>query len=215
MGLATYHSTVKAGILSQNVVPVQASRSPQSWQPLSSDLTQEKGLSQSELPSIEFDSSSPIERSDLTLVSHATGHEFNLSQPAVAGISSFAQQTFAILDSFLTLNCTSCAYSPSRWDGAYGKTGSTFFRPSLLQILFNSDDVNSTFTALATSMSNTIKNSADDIKTNGIPKEQVGQKQSFAVISVLEAQHLKLGSSRPRQLFQSPLLRVRHDLHLR
>ncbi|KAI0468784.1 hypothetical protein F4859DRAFT_524337 [Xylaria cf. heliscus] len=183
----SYQSAVKAGILFQEVTPVQGTRSPRSWQPLRLYVN-ETGLIGSEDSSIEFSSQfSLFKRSDLALLSNATGHMFNISQSAVDSISFFFQQTFASDEMNLPLDTRpNGTNNTALLNGFYvGSTGSTY-QPSLIQILFRSSDLTSSFATLATSMTNALINSADNIETDGIPKEQVGQTQSFVIVYRIE-----------------------------
>ncbi|KAI0534815.1 hypothetical protein GGR58DRAFT_41106 [Xylaria digitata] len=195
-----YHNVVQNGNLIQKITPVESLRSPLSWQPTHTDqftmLTPTRALS------IEFDDYfSYVARSDLSLLSSETSHAFNISQEAVDGISSYFQQNFAIdtltlpvnkdpgrYDFGLTLpvNEDSGSNDLGQLNGAYFTTGSEKSRPGVLQALFHSDDLSSTFTALATSMSNALRDSAEDIETDGIGKTQTGKRQVVAVLYTIQ-----------------------------
>lgn len=118
-------------------------------------------MNKSQINSIAFDEIvSAIPRSDLTLLSAASGSRFNISSDAVNSISNYFQTTFA-----------SKLYSPQiaekppvagRLNGYYMRSTQREYEPSVMQALFSSTDLNATFTALAASMSNALRTGADE-----------------------------------------------------
>ncbi|KAF2103015.1 hypothetical protein NA57DRAFT_16228, partial [Rhizodiscina lignyota] len=136
-----YTSAVVNGTVVPNSVEnTTAQRSPDSWKPLSS--------SASGLATLEFsDSRSSVKRSDLML-----GDGFNISQPAVDSISSFLQSQFIKNLSLGNLN------------GFVANTSTLEFGPPAVQPLFDSKSLNDTFHSVAASMTNALRNGADNAR---------------------------------------------------
>ncbi|KAF2971253.1 hypothetical protein GQX73_g2339 [Xylaria multiplex] len=181
-----YHNVVQNGDLIQEITPVESLRSPLSWQP-ENDI----GVAISDptrASSIEFDDYySYYTRSDLHLVSSETGHAFNISQNAVNGISSYFQQNFATDTTNFPLNDSDSDIDDAgQLNGAYFTLGSELSIPGVLQVFFNSENLSSTFAGLATSMSNTLRDFADDIESDGIGKMQTGKTQVVAVLYTIQ-----------------------------
>lgn len=119
-------------------------------------------LDESTLESIAFE---PYDypgrhRTDLTLVSPASGRRYNISQAAVDSIGSYYQSTFAseLLESNLSDS------EMGRYSGYYHdvKSSQALYKPSVMQTLFASQQLNTTFTTLAASMSNAIHTGSDE-----------------------------------------------------
>lgn len=169
----SYSAAVKNGILQENATNVKdAARAPDSWQPednLSEPLRDEI------LSSIEFNKYwSGFKRSDLSLVSPANNSRYNISQAAVNGIGAYFNGTFAAgLEEF----DVSDDNFTTEWqlNGYYLTTGQVQFTPSTMQVLFSAEDLNNTFTSLATSMSNALR-SGSDASFDGADRELVGEK---------------------------------------
>lgn len=133
-----YEFNITNGTLYENVSPVKsAARSPQSWHT-------ESPVNSSFATSLEFDKfSSYAKRTDLML-----GDDFNISQPAVDGIS-WSIRNLMTMDarfSFTRYNLT----------GWYMSDGNTQYQPSAMEALFSSEDLNGTFQSISRSMTNAI-----------------------------------------------------------
>lgn len=146
-----------------------ARRAEDSWK---TDDYFENTLNESALESIAFQSLSEIvSRTDLMLVSPASGSRFNISQIAIDSISYYYQSTFAS-----GLCDFDISDSKRGWlNGYYLNTTGIQYEPSIMQGLFASQDLNATFTALAASMSNAIRTGADET-FDGILQVVMGSK---------------------------------------
>lgn len=112
--------------------------------------------------SIAFNSYfSVLARTDLTLQSPATGDKFNISQAAVDSVSSHFHGSFA--STLRTFNVTQDGTKPvvsGRLNGFYMNSSQVQYSPGVMQALFSSADLNATFAAMATSMSNAVRTAA-------------------------------------------------------
>lgn len=102
-----------------------------------------------------------VQRTDLQLGGSNGKFGWNLSQSAVNGISAFVQKTFAtcILDE------RNCTIGPSTWGPINGyMLGGVDqqYAPNMAKALWDTKDINETFYNIAMSMSNAIRNGADD-----------------------------------------------------
>jgi hypothetical protein len=166
-----YESTVQNGILHEIETDVSnATRNPNSWQPILYDGLPYDGiiLNDSTLQSLEFNKViSADQRTDLMF-----GEEFNVSQAAVDSISNYFQNQFS---NSPDLNYTNDDYEPEDTNpnpvtvnGFYTTTSSnvndnaSYFSPSVIEVLFESSNINDTFRSLARSMSNAIRAGADN-----------------------------------------------------
>lgn len=167
----SYSAAVKDGILQENATKVvDATRASDSWQPQSSEPLRNEISS-----SIAFDAYwSGFIRTDLTLVSPANNTRYNISQAAVNGIGSYFNSTFAA--SLHDFDVSDDNFT-TKWElnGYYLTTGQVQFTPSTMQVLFSAEDLNDTFTSLATSMSNALRSGSDE-NFNGVDRELVGEK---------------------------------------
>lgn len=149
---------------------MDARRAENSWKVIDSV---EKVLDESELESIAFQSplSEVFSRTDLMLVSPASGNRFNISQIAIDSISYYYQSTFS--SGLCDFNISD---SKKGWlNGYYMNNTDIQYEPSIMQALFASQDLNATFTALAASMSNAIRTGADET-FDGILQVVTGSK---------------------------------------
>lgn len=167
----SYSAEVKSGILQENVTRVEdAVRAPDSWEP----ETYKDGLRDEIRSSITFsDYWSAIKRTDLSLISPANNTRYNISQPAVDGIGSYFGSTFASdLQVFVMSDDNTTEW---QLNGYYMTSGQVQYTPSTMQVLYSTEDLNDTFTSLATSMSNALRDGSDD-SFNGADRELVGEK---------------------------------------
>lgn len=133
-----------------------ARRAEDSWK---ADEAYQNALNESILESIAFQPlSGVVSRTDLMLVSPASGSRFNLSQIAIDSISYYYQSTFA--SSLCDFNISDS--KKGLLNGYYLNATEIQYEPSIMQALFASQDLNATFTALAASMSNAIRTGADE-----------------------------------------------------
>jgi hypothetical protein len=170
-----YETAVRNGVLIENSTPVaNTTRSPNSWLPLNVGLA--KGLREDRFKTLQFDHYfSSLKRSDLMLVSGASGRTFNVSQSAIDSISSFFQQTLATgLRSYNKTHST----AGGQLNGWYltDEHGIAQYKPSLNQALYSTKDLASTFTSLAASMSNALRRGADNTY-HGNSKVHTGEKE--------------------------------------
>lgn len=138
-----------------------AKRDPASWQYLSSGG---HGLNTSMKNSLVFpDEQEANERTDLSLLN---GHEtFNISQTAVLSLSYYMNATFTRADTQpYNASDANNAYSIAAFyisdESLSAKDGPRTYdqrAPSVMQALHDSDDLDSTFASVATSMSNAIR----------------------------------------------------------
>lgn len=104
-----------------------------------------------------------IARSDLQLGHEGSDEAWNITQIAVDGISSNMQNVFATCRN--GKNCT-LAFALEKWDspnGFYLRQGKVAqYKPSAAKVLFESKDFAQTFENIAASMSNALRDGADD-----------------------------------------------------
>ncbi|KAL2287106.1 hypothetical protein FJTKL_06109 [Diaporthe vaccinii] len=166
-----YSAEVKSGILQENVTRVEdAVRAPDSWVP----ETFSKPLREEVRSSIAFsDYWSAIARTDLSLISPTNDTRYNISQSAVDGIGSYFGSTFASdLQVFVLPDDNTTEW---QLNGYYMTSGQVQYTPSTIQVLYSTEDLNNTFTSLATSMSNALRGGSD-ATFNGADRELVGEK---------------------------------------
>lgn len=139
---------------------MDAKRAANSWDP----GEDQEGLGEFITESIAFQEDGPeLYHTDLMLISPMSGSRFNISQSAVDSISSYYGTTFPS-KTFFGANLTNSNTSRMGWlEGYYKNYSYLQYRPSIMQPLFDSQDLDATFTALATSMSNAIRSGADEI----------------------------------------------------
>lgn len=146
---------------------MEAKRAEKSWEVYYGELNE------SESKSIAFqEENQAIAHTDLMLISPASGNRFNLSQSAVDSISYYYQTTFA--SELRDFNISESSKT-GRFNGYYMNSSAIQFEPSILQALFASQDLNTTFTTLAASMSNAIHTGADET-FEGVPNIVTGSK---------------------------------------
>lgn len=167
-----YDSMVKDGNLIEVESPAPSMKSNNSWHlfgyPSSGVESQVKNTE-----TLSFGISSVYHLTDLQL-----DDRFNVSQPAVYGISSFMNTTFTqanyqniIKDErpFLAFHCSTDGYSDysnsvlDKGINAYFGHGndSTINTSTGMPFLYNSQDLNATFATLAKSMTNSIRENSD------------------------------------------------------
>ncbi|PKS08560.1 hypothetical protein jhhlp_004946 [Lomentospora prolificans] len=109
---------------------------------------------------------SAIERTDLQLGREGSQQAYNISQDAVDGISAFMQKTFAVC--IAGANCTTEALED--WGPVNGfyignnlatNDSSEQFEPSIAKAIWTTKSLDTTFSNIASSMSNAIRNGAD------------------------------------------------------
>jgi hypothetical protein len=99
------------------------------------------------------------------------GNRFNISKTAIDSISYYYQSTFAPVLSEYNLSS-----SKKRWlNGYYMNPSKIQYEPTIMQALFASQDLNTAFTMLATSMSNAIRTGSDET-FNGVSNIVTGTK---------------------------------------
>lgn len=154
------HSTsVRNGTLTETITPLpSATRDPSSWDTPSFPAAF-KTLNATMHASIEFDDKfSCIARSDLAITS--SGSSYNVSQNAVDSISAFFKKTFeASLKVFTQKDNGTASGQVNGW---YMNTTKVQYQPSAIQPLYASADLNATFAGLATSMTNALREGADE-----------------------------------------------------
>ncbi|KAI1329025.1 hypothetical protein F5Y16DRAFT_418906 [Xylariaceae sp. FL0255] len=180
----SYQDQVINGSYVQLSTPVaNAGRVPQSWQPSDSLIFGNTTLDPRILSSLDFSSyNSIIRRTDLSLFSPETGIAYNLSQAAIDTISAYLGSTFAT-DLVLFSTYTN-GTNNGRLNGYYldsNNPSSRLFGPSVFQELFTNDDINSTFAAIAASMTVALKDGAD-AEFNGNSSTFPGQKLVTTVV---------------------------------
>lgn len=174
----SYKIIVTGGTLQmKDEIVSDAFRVQDSWQPRT--FIQQSSSAPNE--SIEFNSYfSIIPRTDLTLLSPTSGNKFNVSQEAVDSISSDFQSTFASYQHYGYL-----VHGEGKWqniyNGYYLNASQPQFAPSIMQALVSSEDLDGTFTALATSMSNAIRRGADE-SFNGVSSTVTGEKGTVVTL---------------------------------
>ena len=147
-----YNSSVQNGILSEVVTTVSSSRAPNSSQ-VSPKQESETQLKRPPSSTLSYDvESASVYRTDLQLGSD----DFNVSQAAVYRISDFMSSVFTEKD--FDVNGT----KPGVLINAYvTNTSNIAYGPTVMQVLYQSQDLNATFAALAKSMTNTIRQNSD------------------------------------------------------
>lgn len=153
----TFNSSVRNSTLfEEEIVRSDLTRAPDSWFPVGDiwgdeliKALDQGGKAREVLLSIEFsDKWSIIGRTDLVL-----GQDYQLSQKAVDGISSFFQNRFT-----LDLNQSVVG----SLNGFYIRTSQRQIQPSTMQAFYDSRDLPKTFKSLARSMSNAIRVGGDN-----------------------------------------------------
>lgn len=149
-----YSPLVEKGILIENSAPALSTRSPTSWQisPNQPSFTVPQKLKNPPPNTLNYyDDSASLLRSDLEL-----GAGFNMSQTAVYGISKAMNETF------WTKPDVNKGVQVPRFINAYVLNRDALtYSPTVMQILYNSSDLNATFSALAKSMTNSIRANSD------------------------------------------------------
>lgn len=141
-------------------------RIPESW---ALDRTRWPNVSEAVVESVAFHPiESAIQRTDLQLGHPGSDAAWNISQQAVDGISAFMQKTFAvcvaganctteILDSWGPVN----GYLIARYGAAGGEMAEEY-EPSVAKAIWSTNDINQTFSNIALSMTNAIRNGGDN-----------------------------------------------------
>ena len=150
-----YSPLVEKDILKETSAPAPSTRSPESWQILTNqtNFTVQQKLKNPPPNALNYyDNSASLVRSDLQL---SAG--FNVSQIAVDGISKAMNETF------WTKPDVNRGVAVPRLINAYVLNRDTLtYNPTVTQILYNASDLNATFSALAKSMTNSIRANSDD-----------------------------------------------------
>ncbi|CAO2657021.1 Nn.00g058240.m01.CDS01 [Neocucurbitaria sp. VM-36] len=167
-----YSPDVRNGTLYETETPVpNATREPRSWELINYSYPNLNGIrfDDENTNSLEFNNStSSWPRTDLMF-----GNQFNLSWAAVNSLSSQFQSQFTsqkmINISEHTNYSEKVGYTPV--NGFYKNIINSYdpstveFSPSVMQILYNSPDLNDTFRRLARGLSNAIREGADNTTT--------------------------------------------------
>lgn len=139
-----YKSVVKDGNLIETIESAPSKREPDSWQPFLGSM--DSGLFPSQPNTLNYDRiSSWARRTDLKL-----GEGFNLSQAAIDSITDLMYAYFT---------------SPVRQDGINACVlafNSATYKPTAMQMLYNSQNLEATFASLAKSMTNNIRQNSDN-----------------------------------------------------
>ena len=160
-----YSSIVQNGVLQEAETYVSTiSRDSNSWQLIISNGHNYSGiiLNANEVQSLEFNNiTSADPRTDLMF-----GNGFNVSQAAIDSISNYFQNQFSNIPN---LNYTysmdgeqrpeDTSPTPVTLNGFYSNP---LYSPSVMQVLFDSFNINETFRSLARSMSNALRAGADN-----------------------------------------------------
>ncbi|ROV91664.1 hypothetical protein VMCG_09261 [Cytospora schulzeri] len=159
----SYDTVVENGVLQETATQVRgAVRSPGSWQ--MADPRFAGWFSPGQLSSIEFNgTSSLLGRTDLAILSPGNNTLYNISQAAVDTISSYLQSTFA--SDTREFNITDDGSVRGKLNG-FSIAGGQYW-PTTMQALSSAADFNQTFTSLAASMSNAIRDGADGADGGG------------------------------------------------
>lgn len=140
----SYKSVVKDGSLIETIESAPSKREPDSWRPFLGPTR--SGVFSSQPNTLNYDRiSSWARRTDLQL-----GEGFNLSQAAIYSISDLMYATFT---------------SPVRQDGINAcvlALNSTTYKPTAMQMLYNSQNLEAKFASLAKSMTNNIRQNSDN-----------------------------------------------------
>lgn len=151
-------------------------RVPNSW--MIDDAGFYEGISDVVVQSLAFHpTESSISRTDLQLGDKDKdkdgSHRWNVSQPAVNGISAFMQKVFAACLDKNTTNCTPILDNWAPVNGFLVAGTGEQYQPSIAKALWDSTDLNYTFDNIAMSMSTAIRNGADNHETRsgslGVP----------------------------------------------
>lgn len=150
----SYRSVVKDGNLIETIESAPSKRKTDSWRPILEHIDSE--VHAPEPTTINYDRifSSDI-RTDLQL-----GEGFNLSQAAIYSISDLMYDTFT---------------SPIRQDGINAcvlALNNNTYKPTAMQMLYNSQNLEATFASLAKSMTNNIRQNSDN---NTVAKGKEGK----------------------------------------
>ena len=166
-----YTSEVKNGTLIETSAEcTDEKRNPKSWELRSKILnnTGDNGLSDSFVKSLAFDDTqSALRRTDLQL-----GSKYNVSKAAVDSISGFVQSSFGPC-----LNSSGiCDFEEDPINGYYIASGSLEegqqeYEPAAAKVFWETDDLAYVFDNVARSMSNAIRNGADEGGSAVIPGE--------------------------------------------
>lgn len=145
-----YRSIIAKGVLHELIITnTTATRSPASWEVVHVRPGWLKDGPPS--PSIEYISkTADITRTDLSL-----GNGYNISQAAVDSISAW----FHTFMADITINPPEVYYLNGYHGGVDNRVQ---FAPDMMQSLYNSKNISSTFDNVATSLSNAIRAGADD-----------------------------------------------------
>ncbi|MCJ1347113.1 hypothetical protein MMC31_005334 [Peltigera leucophlebia] len=141
----SYKSAVKDGNLTETIEFAPSKRKPGSWRPFVEPIHWRPEV---DPPPITYNRSSYISRMDLQL-----GEGFNLSQAAIYSISDFMYATFATPIRKKGIN----AWVLHQFD-----YNTTIYKPTAMQVLYNSQDLEATFASLAKSMTNNIRRNSDN-----------------------------------------------------
>lgn len=148
----SYKSAVKDGNLTETIESAPSKRKPGSWRPFFEPMDWQPEV---DPPPIIYNRTSPyISRMDLQL-----GEGFNLSQAAIYSISDFMYATFATPIRKKGINA---------WVVHLFDTNTTTFnppttyKPTAMQMLYKSQDLEATFASLAKSMTNNIRRNSDN-----------------------------------------------------
>lgn len=148
-----YDSSVKGGNLFEDITTVSSSRAPNSRQ-VSSQQDPITELKTTPPDSLSYDVlSASVTRTDLQI----DGTGFNISQASVYSISDFMSSTF-------TTTAQDFGNDPNGplSNNAYViDLGNAVYGPTVMQMLYQSQDLNATFAALAKSMTNSIRENSD------------------------------------------------------
>lgn len=141
----SYKSAVKDGNLIETIEPAPSKREPDSWRPFLGP-TDWRGAVAPPPNTINYNRiSSWLERTDLQL-----GEGFNLSQAAIYSISDLMNATFTTLVRQTGINACVLALD------------NITYKPTAMQMLYNSQDLEATFASLAKSMTNNIRQNSDN-----------------------------------------------------
>ncbi|KAI1875462.1 hypothetical protein JX265_004520 [Neoarthrinium moseri] len=163
-----YQPSISDGKLREDVRSLPAFRDNESWQLLDPTLNYTTlDVTPSQVSSLSFNNTVVyLDHSDLRL--HVAGENgqniyFNVSQNAVNSISSFFQNTFA--GEKRTFNQSADGsldmVVPGQLNGFYMTNGQTQYEPSVMQVLWNTNDIPALFEAVARSMTNVVRDGAD------------------------------------------------------
>lgn len=157
-----YRSSVVNGTLFETVLSnlTTRQRDPGSWQVDTSGYGTMDSITADSLAFNSF--YSWFRRTDLML-----GDDFNISQPSINSISSFFQNNFAadLSAHDYYINYTWSDGYPML-NGFYMNNGDAQWQPGVMEALYSSRDLNETFSTIAQSMSNAIREGSDGAVTS-------------------------------------------------